>query len=138
MQSDPWWSLAMAVNVFLVFFFAANPNSFRSYLWLYSLVCFGLPGVPAVICLFYIPTGRKIYGNATVSLAVPLPAWSNHRRDRDLTSSAFSCGVGLATSLTNSVSSSTTCPSGCVSCYPTSSTFVLVTVSFTNATSCAT
>jgi hypothetical protein len=71
MQSDPWWSLAMAVNVFLVFFFAANPNSFRSYLWLYSLVCFGLPGVPAVICLFYMPTGTKMYGNATVSLAIP-------------------------------------------------------------------
>ncbi|KAK0632721.1 hypothetical protein B0T14DRAFT_504965 [Immersiella caudata] len=66
MQSDPWWSLAMAVNVFLVFFFAANPNSFRSYLWLYSLVCFGLPGVPAVICLFYMPTGSKMYGNATL------------------------------------------------------------------------
>lgn len=66
MQSDPWWSLAMAVNVFLVFFFAANPNSFRSYLWLYCLICFGLPGLPALICLFYAPNGRKIYGNATL------------------------------------------------------------------------
>ena len=66
MQSDPWWSLAMAVNVFLVFFFAANPNSFRNYLWLYSLVCFGLPAVPAFVMLFYAPNGKKIYGNATV------------------------------------------------------------------------
>ncbi|KAK0657011.1 hypothetical protein B0T16DRAFT_50373 [Cercophora newfieldiana] len=66
MQSDPWWSFAMAVNVFLVFFFAANPNSFRKYLWLYSLICFGFPGLPAVICLFYMPTGTKMYGNATL------------------------------------------------------------------------
>lgn len=61
----------MAVNVFLVFFFAANPNSFRNYLWLYCLVCFGIPGIPAVICLVYKPGGRHIYGNATVSPTNP-------------------------------------------------------------------
>ncbi|KAK3362375.1 hypothetical protein B0T25DRAFT_512596 [Lasiosphaeria hispida] len=66
MQSDPWWSLAMAVNVYLVFFFAANPNSFRRYLWLYSLICFGFPALPAFICLFYMPNGDRIYGNATL------------------------------------------------------------------------
>ncbi|KAK1757862.1 putative G-protein coupled receptor [Echria macrotheca] len=66
MQSDPWWSLAMAVNVFMVFFFAASPNSFRRYLWLYSLICFGLPALPAVICLFYTPTQEHIYADATL------------------------------------------------------------------------
>ncbi|KAF9765873.1 hypothetical protein IL306_001798 [Fusarium sp. DS 682] len=33
MQSDPWWSLAMAFNVFLVFFFRAKPDSFRRWWW---------------------------------------------------------------------------------------------------------
>ncbi len=50
MQSDPWWSLATAINVFAVFFYAASPNSFRKYLWVYALVCFGLPALPAIIC----------------------------------------------------------------------------------------
>lgn len=66
MQSDPWWSLAMAVNVYLVFFMGSNPLSFRKYLWIYCLVCFGLPAVPAFVCLLYQPHGVKIYGNATV------------------------------------------------------------------------
>jgi len=71
MQSDPWWSLAMAVNVFLVFFMAASPNSFRKYLWVYAVGCFGLPGLPALICLVYAPYGERIYGNATVGA----PRW---------------------------------------------------------------
>ncbi|KAM0326305.1 hypothetical protein ACHAQA_006903 [Verticillium albo-atrum] len=49
MQSDPWWSLAMAVNVYLVFFFGASPASFRRYLWLYCIICFGGPFIPAIL-----------------------------------------------------------------------------------------
>jgi hypothetical protein len=67
MQSDPWWSFAMAVNVYMVFFLTANPNNFRQHLWVYSIICFGLPAVPAIICLVYAPNGKQIYGNATVS-----------------------------------------------------------------------
>lgn len=67
MQSDPWWSLAMAINVFAVFFYAASPNSFRSYLWVYALICYGLPALPAIICALVRPGGVGIYGNATVS-----------------------------------------------------------------------
>lgn len=66
MQSDPWWSLAMAVNVFLVFFFALNPNAFRDYLWLYCLVCYGLPSIPAIVLLAHSPSSTHYYGNATV------------------------------------------------------------------------
>ncbi|GJN80237.1 hypothetical protein PLIIFM63780_003762 [Purpureocillium lilacinum] len=51
MQSDPWWSFAMAVNVYLVFFHNADPSSFRKYLWVYCLVCFGGPMVPAIILI---------------------------------------------------------------------------------------
>lgn len=67
MQSDPWWSFAMAVNVFMVFFMSYHPNNFHKHLWLYCLVCFGMPAAPAFICLLYAPNGEKIYGNATVS-----------------------------------------------------------------------
>ncbi|KAM5347889.1 hypothetical protein ACJ41O_007713 [Fusarium nematophilum] len=51
MQSDPWWSFAMAVNVFLVFFFNANPRTFRKYAWLYCVICFGGPMIPAIVLL---------------------------------------------------------------------------------------
>ncbi|KAK3395378.1 hypothetical protein B0T20DRAFT_33008 [Sordaria brevicollis] len=66
MQSDPWWSLAMAVNVFLVFFFALNPNAFRDYLWMYCLVCYGLPAIPAIVLLAHSPSSTHYYGNATL------------------------------------------------------------------------
>jgi hypothetical protein len=68
MQSDPWWGLAMAVNVYMVFFLAANPVSFRKYLWVYCVICFGAPALPAVILLFIHDQGKgSVYGNATVS-----------------------------------------------------------------------
>ncbi|KAH6854081.1 hypothetical protein B0I37DRAFT_21732 [Chaetomium sp. MPI-CAGE-AT-0009] len=66
MQSDPWWSFAMAVNVYMVFFMSYPPNRFHKHLWLYCLICFGIPAVPAVICLIYAPNGEHIYGNATM------------------------------------------------------------------------
>ncbi|EFW99819.1 g-protein coupled receptor [Grosmannia clavigera kw1407] len=67
MQSDPWWSFAMAFNVFLVFFFSASPTTFRRHLWVYCLVCFGLPMIPAIVCL-YIKTKKRgpVYGDATL------------------------------------------------------------------------
>ncbi|KAK3989912.1 putative G-protein coupled receptor [Cladorrhinum sp. PSN332] len=66
MQSDPWWSFAMAINVYLVFFMAYNPNNFHKHLWAYCLLCFGVPAIPAFVCLFYAPDGLPIYGNATL------------------------------------------------------------------------
>ncbi|KAJ0312478.1 hypothetical protein COL516b_001562 [Colletotrichum fioriniae] len=68
MQSDPWWSFAMAVNVYLVFFAGANPSSFRRHIWVYCAICFGFPMIPAVVCLLVRPRGPDdlIYGDATV------------------------------------------------------------------------
>ncbi|OIW34663.1 family A G protein-coupled receptor-like protein [Coniochaeta ligniaria NRRL 30616] len=67
MQSDPWWSLAMAINVYMVFFLAANPTSFRQYLWIYCLVCYGAPALPAIILLLVRGDPRgPVYGNATL------------------------------------------------------------------------
>ncbi|KAF4423781.1 Cyclic AMP receptor A [Fusarium acutatum] len=67
MQSDPWWSLAMAINVFLVFFCNADPRMFRKYAWLYCLICFGGPFIPAVVLISIrnSPEGL-IFGDATL------------------------------------------------------------------------
>jgi hypothetical protein len=67
MQSDPWWSFAMAINVYLVFFRSYPPSNFWNHVWLYCLACFGIPAIPAFILLFHKPNGERIYGNATAS-----------------------------------------------------------------------
>ncbi|CAK7274819.1 hypothetical protein SEPCBS119000_006367 [Sporothrix epigloea] len=67
MQSDSWWSFAMAFNVYLVFFHSANPTTFRRHLWVYCLVCFGLPMIPAIVCLFVQNVNKgPVYGDATL------------------------------------------------------------------------
>lgn len=57
----------MAVNVFLVFFFNADPSSFRKYAWVYCIICFGGPMIPAVV-LISIRSGPRglIFGDAAV------------------------------------------------------------------------
>lgn len=67
MQSDPWWSLAMAINVFLVFYYRTSPDSFRRWWWVYCLVCYGGPFVIALtLLLIKNPTKGLVYGEATV------------------------------------------------------------------------
>ncbi|KAK0391319.1 hypothetical protein NLU13_0820 [Sarocladium strictum] len=67
MQSDPWWSLAMAINVFLVFFFRTSPDSFRRWWWVYCLICYGGPFIIALSLLFVRQQGRgPVYGGATI------------------------------------------------------------------------
>lgn len=67
MQSDPWWALAMSVNVFLVFFIRTSPDTFQRWLWLYCIVCYGGPFVIALALLLVRPKRGLIYGEATVS-----------------------------------------------------------------------
>ncbi|RYP08633.1 hypothetical protein DL764_001761 [Monosporascus ibericus] len=67
MQSDPWWSFAMAVNVSMVFFFSANPKRFLDYWWAYWIVCYGVPLIPAVwLLLLRDGDNKRAYGNATI------------------------------------------------------------------------
>ncbi|KAI1178717.1 hypothetical protein F4777DRAFT_593896 [Nemania sp. FL0916] len=67
MQSDPWWSFAMAVNVYMVFFFSANPNNFLRYWYAYCLVCYGIPFIPALwLLLVHGGTSEGVYGDATI------------------------------------------------------------------------
>ncbi|RGP74260.1 hypothetical protein FLONG3_6172 [Fusarium longipes] len=67
MQSDPWWSLAMAINVFLVFFCNADPRMFRKYAWLYCVICFGGPLIPAIVLISIRNSPRGLmFGDATL------------------------------------------------------------------------
>ncbi|PFH60994.1 hypothetical protein XA68_18467 [Ophiocordyceps unilateralis] len=67
MQSDPWWSLAMAVNVFLVFYYRTSPDSFRRWWWIYCLICYGGPFVIALTLLLIKSKERgPVYGQATI------------------------------------------------------------------------
>ncbi|KID79271.1 G-protein coupled receptor, partial [Metarhizium brunneum ARSEF 3297] len=73
MQSDPWWSLAMAINVVLVFYFRTSPDSFRRWWWLYCLICYGGPFVIA-LSLLLIRNSPKglVYGDAVVRSTTPI------------------------------------------------------------------
>ncbi|KAH6648623.1 hypothetical protein BKA67DRAFT_538645 [Truncatella angustata] len=97
MQSDPWWSFAMAVNVYMVFFFAVNPQSFLRYWWAYFIVCYGIPAIPSVCLLLIKETGiGPVYGNATIWCWIDtewsglriwtyyLPIWRNQLRNLSL------------------------------------------------------
>ncbi|KAL2065199.1 hypothetical protein VTL71DRAFT_2868 [Oculimacula yallundae] len=67
MQSDPLWSCAMAVNVYLVFFRRYDAARLKKLYWYYGIFCYGLPFIPAMFCLLY-STEEKgmMYGNATL------------------------------------------------------------------------
>lgn len=74
MQSDPMWSLAMAVNVYLVFFRRYDASRLKKLYWIYGLLCYGLPFIPALVCLLVRKKNKgKIYGNATVIVIAPFP-----------------------------------------------------------------
>lgn len=144
MQSDPWWSLAMAINVYMVFFLAANPTSFRQYLWIYCLVCYGAPALPAIVLLLIRGNPRgPVYGNATVSPLsqenrMATPSCSSSLCVRVSDNGAKSCGAGSVTAGTRCAYSPTTSQSGCASCCPPSSTSQWATRCSTSATSCVT
>ncbi|PNP50400.1 hypothetical protein THARTR1_08927 [Trichoderma harzianum] len=76
MQSDPWWSFAMAFNVFLVFFFNANPATFRKRIWIYCIICFGGPLVPAVVLVSIHDDAKgPVFGNAALLTLGQLWCW---------------------------------------------------------------
>ncbi|PQE10664.1 G- coupled receptor protein [Rutstroemia sp. NJR-2017a BBW] len=79
MQSDPWWSLAMAMNVYLVFFHRFDGARLKKLYPYYGLICYGLPFIPAMVCLF-VKTKKKgrIYGNATLWCWIDGP-WASLR-----------------------------------------------------------
>ncbi|KAJ6780412.1 hypothetical protein PWT90_02299 [Aphanocladium album] len=76
MQADPWWSCAMACNVFLVFFCNVDPTTFPRYIWVYCLVCFGGPLIPAITLISIKDRSRgPVFGDATLWCWIG-PNWS--------------------------------------------------------------
>ncbi|KAH9211029.1 hypothetical protein DL95DRAFT_512152 [Leptodontidium sp. 2 PMI_412] len=67
MPADVLWSLAMAINVYLALFHHYDAASLMKLNRIYLIVCYGLPFVPAFVCLFISSKHRgKIYGDATL------------------------------------------------------------------------
>ncbi|KAJ3472793.1 hypothetical protein NLG97_g10713 [Lecanicillium saksenae] len=76
MQADPWWSCAMACNVFLVFFCNVDPTTFPRYIWVYCIVCFGGPLIPAIALISIKDRSRgPVFGDATLWCWIG-PNWS--------------------------------------------------------------
>jgi len=52
MPADAYWTLAMAVNVYLTFYWKYDAESLRSLEKYYIMVCYGAPFVPAFVYLW--------------------------------------------------------------------------------------
>lgn len=67
MPADAFWTLAMAVNVYLTFYRKYDAQKLRKMEIPYLLCCYGLPFIVALTYIF-IQTGEKgrMYGNATI------------------------------------------------------------------------
>lgn len=113
----------MAVNVYMVFFFAANPKNFLNYWWAYFFVCYGIPFIPAMWLLLARGDDKgQVYGNATVSTPFPtfgaLPI-SSYEELCVLTERCRRYGAGLIRTGATCASTPTTFPYGCAfSCQP--------------------
>lgn len=68
-MADPFWILAMAVNVYLTLFRRYTTDDLKRLEWLYFLLCYGVPLVIAIVLASISSPGRgKIYGRAIVRL----------------------------------------------------------------------
>lgn len=67
MPADAYWTMAMACNVFLTFYYKFGAEQLRRLEIYYLILCYGVPLIPAFVFIF-IKTQRKgsIYGNATL------------------------------------------------------------------------
>ncbi|KAK1574360.1 uncharacterized protein LY79DRAFT_639721 [Colletotrichum navitas] len=80
LQSDPWWSFAMAINAFFIFFANADVSSFRRYLWVYCIICLGGPLILGLCLLLIKPHGPEssVYGDAFLWCWIT-PEWGHLR-----------------------------------------------------------
>lgn len=67
MLSDSLWNMSMAINVYLTVFKNYNTDDLKRLEWIYLLVNYGLPFMPAFAYCFINVAGRgKIYGPAVL------------------------------------------------------------------------
>ncbi len=67
MPADAYWTLAMAVNVYLTFYYKFDAQRLRKMEIPYLICCYG---IPSIIALTYIlvssPERGRVFGNATL------------------------------------------------------------------------
>ncbi|KAG5929040.1 hypothetical protein E4U42_007351 [Claviceps africana] len=67
MPADAFWTMAMAINVYLTFYFKFDAARLRRMEIAYLIACYGVPAIPAVAFLFIRSSeGVRVYGNATL------------------------------------------------------------------------
>ncbi|KAK4191396.1 hypothetical protein QBC35DRAFT_12007 [Podospora australis] len=79
MPADTFWTLAMAVNVYLTFYFKFDAARLRRMEIPYILCCYGIPFIVALTFIFIsTPEKGRMYGNATLWCWVA-PKWDIFR-----------------------------------------------------------
>ncbi|KAK4162730.1 putative G-protein coupled receptor 157 [Cladorrhinum sp. PSN259] len=79
MPADTFWTLAMAVNVYLTFYFKFDAQRLRRMEVPYLLACYGIPFVIALTYIFIrTPHKGRMYGNATLWCWIA-PRWDIFR-----------------------------------------------------------
>ncbi|KAJ6109860.1 hypothetical protein N7486_002095, partial [Penicillium sp. IBT 16267x] len=74
LPADALWTLAMALNVYLTFFYRYDSKQLRQLEWKYAVGCYGLPFIPAFIYFFiHTPTRGRVYGPAVIWCSVTMP-----------------------------------------------------------------
>lgn len=79
MPADTFWTLAMAVNVYLTFYFKFDAQRLRKMEIPYLLACYGIPFVIALTYIFIsTPERGRMYDNATLWCWIS-PQWDIFR-----------------------------------------------------------
>lgn len=79
MPADALWTLAMAVNVYLTFYYKYDAQRLRRMEIPYLLLCYGIPFTVAIVYVFVSsPAKGRFYGNATLWCWVS-PSWDIFR-----------------------------------------------------------
>ncbi|KAI6778154.1 Cyclic AMP receptor-like protein A-like protein [Emericellopsis cladophorae] len=67
MPADAFWTLAMAINVYLTFYYRFDAQRLRRMEIPYMIVCYGVPLIPALVYIFLKDhAGNRVYGDATL------------------------------------------------------------------------
>ncbi|KAH8661270.1 hypothetical protein BGZ61DRAFT_149205 [Ilyonectria robusta] len=75
MPADAFWTLTMAINVYLTFYFKFDARRLRRMEIPYLIGCYGIPFVPAFVYIFIKNRqGERMYGDATLWCWVA-PEW---------------------------------------------------------------
>ena len=74
MPADALWTLAMAVNVYLTFYFKYDAQKLRQMEIPYLVCCYGVPFIVALSYIFVSTADKgRMYGNATLWCWVASP-----------------------------------------------------------------